>query len=222
MSGLEGRADPSRTSCRPRSRSHSGTAAPSHEFGQRASGAITDFDRSTQVDISMRRTLILALSLLLGTCGVRAQTGSSANTQQAAQISAQTGTLANAPANSASTVTGAIVPSGQGATGATNGGFGGVGPVAVPCPFGVSLSADLTAFGCASDPLGGLTYQIPAEAGSTATIRAPEAGTGVNAQTAASGTGSASGTSSGSRCQGAMPSTAGNTGSADVFGGGNC
>lgn len=173
----------------------------------------------------MRRTLILSVSILLGTWGARAQTSSSVNTQQASQISAQTGTQANLPTNSASTVTGAIVPSGQGATGAIGGGFS-VAPVAVTCPFGVSLGADLTAFGCASDPLGAPTYQLPSEAGSTAVVRAPGEGTGVNAQTAAptvmSGAGSAGGISSNSRCQGAIPSTAGNTGSTDVFGGGNC
>jgi hypothetical protein len=174
----------------------------------------------------MRRTLILTVSILLGTWGARAQTSSSVNTQQATQISAQTGTQANLPTNSASTVTGAIVPSGQGATGAIGGGFSGVAPVAVACPFGVSLGADLMAFGCASDPLGAPTYQLPSEAGSTAVIRAPGGGAGVNAQTAAptvtSGASSAGGISSNSRCQGAIPSTAGNTGSADVFGGGNC
>jgi hypothetical protein len=50
VSGLEGRADPGRTSCGPRSWSPSGTAVPSHEFGQRASGTISDFDRSAKVD----------------------------------------------------------------------------------------------------------------------------------------------------------------------------
>jgi hypothetical protein len=106
---------------------------------------------------------------------------------------------------------GAIVPSGQGATG---GGFSGVAPLAAACPFGVSLGADLTAFGCASDPLGGPTYQISPEAGSTAAVRAPAEGTGVNAQTAApptvtSGASSADGFSSNSPCQGPIPLTAG-------------
>jgi hypothetical protein len=163
----------------------------------------------------MRRTLILTVSILLGTWGARAQTSSSVNTQQASQIIAQTGTQANLPTNSASTVTGAIVPSGQGATSATGGGFGGVAPEAVACPFGVSLGADFVAFGCASDPLGAPTYQIPSEAGSTAVVRTPAGGT-------ASGASGAGGLSSNSRCQGAVPSTAGNTGSADLFGGGNC
>ncbi|HWX32868.1 MAG TPA: hypothetical protein VNZ53_36235, partial [Steroidobacteraceae bacterium] len=101
--------------------------------------------------------------------------------------------------------TGAVVPSGQGATGVTGGGFSIQAPVLVPCPFGVSLSAALTAFGCASDPLGAPTYQIPAEAG--AVITGP-VGIGANAQTvkpnATSGAGGAGGgVSSSAGCVGA-------------------
>jgi hypothetical protein len=98
----------------------------------------------------MKRMLILAVTLWLG-------------------VSANTHAQVNSPTNAASTVTGAVVPSGQGATGATGGGFSIQAPVLVPCPFGVSLSAALTAFGCASDPLGAPTYQIPAEAGAVIT-----------------------------------------------------
>jgi hypothetical protein len=74
-------------------------------------------------------------------------------------------------------------------------------------PFGVSLSAALTAFGCASDPLGAPTYQIPAEAG--AVITGPVGSIGVaNAQNvkpnATSGTGGAgAGVSSRAGCLGA-------------------
>ena len=137
---------------------------------------------------------------------------SPANTQQASQISAQTGTPVNSATNSASTVTGAIVPSGLGTTGATGGSFSGAAPVASDCPFGVSLGADLTAFGCASDPLGGPTYQIPSEAGSTAALRAPGGGTGA-ARAGTSGASNAGGISSNSCCQGAITSAGGNTGS---------
>ena len=110
----------------------------------------------------MKRTLILAVTLWLG-------------------VSGTTHAQVNSPTNAASTVTGAVVPTGQGATGATGGGFSIQAPVLVPCPFGVSLSAALTAFGCASDPLGAPTYQIPAEAG--AVITGPVGSLGVNAQT---------------------------------------
>ena len=123
----------------------------------------------------MKRTLILAVTLWLG-------------------VSATTHAQVNSPTNAASTVTGAVVPSGQGATGATGGGFSIQAPVLVPCPFGASLSAALTAFGCASDPLGAPTYQIPAEAG--AVITGP-VGIGANAHTvkpnATSGAGGAGG-----------------------------
>jgi hypothetical protein len=136
----------------------------------------------------MKRMLILAFTLWLG-------------------VSATAHAQINPPTNAASTVTGAVVPSGQGATGATGGGFSILAPVLVPCPFGVSLSAALTAFGCASDPLGAPTYQIPAEAG--AVITGPVGSIGVaNAQNvkpnATSGTGGAgAGVSSRAGCLGA-------------------
>jgi len=136
----------------------------------------------------MKRTLILAVTLWLG-------------------VSAIAHAQVNSPTNAASTVTGAVVPSGQGATGATGGGFSILAPALVPCPFGVSLSAVLTAFGCASDPLGAPTYQIPVEAG--AVIPGPVAGLGVaKAQTvkpnATSGAGGAGrGVSSSAGCVGA-------------------
>ena len=154
----------------------------------------------------MKRMLILAVTLWLG-------------------VSGTTHAQVNSPTNAASTVTGAVVPSGQGATGATGGGFSIQAPVLVPCPFGASLSAALTAFGCASDPLGAPTYQIPAEAG--AVITGP-VGIGANAHTvkpnATSGAGGAGGgVSSSARCLGAIPSTAGNAGAGDLFGGiGGC
>jgi hypothetical protein len=91
----------------------------------------------------------------------------------------------NSPTNAVYTATGAIVPSGQAVTAVTGGSFSTVTSVAVPCPFGVSLSANLMAFGCESDPLGALTYQILAEAGATAVTTAPVGGTGANAQTVA-------------------------------------
>jgi len=131
-------------------------------------------------------------------------------------VSAPTHAQVNSPTNTVSTVTGAIVPSGHGVTGATGGTFSTVAPVAVPCPFGVSLSADLTAFGCASDPLGAPTYQIPAEAGATAVTMRPVGGS-IAANTAGGSV------SSSARCLGAIPSTAGNIGAGDLFGGiGGC
>jgi hypothetical protein len=155
----------------------------------------------------MKLMLILAVTLWLGV---------SANAH--AQVTT----------NAASTVTGAILPSGQGVTGATGGSFSAIAPVtAVPCPFGVSLSANLTAFGCASDPLGASTYQVLSEAGATA-VTAPVGRIGANAQTgtpnATSGAGGAGGgVSSRASCLGAIPSTAGNVGAGDLFGGiGGC
>ena len=73
---------------------------------------------------------------------------------------------------------------------------------------GASLSAALTAFGCASDPLGVPTYQSPAEAGATAVTTGPVGGIGANAQTvkpnATSGAGGAGGgVSSSAGCVGA-------------------
>ena len=157
----------------------------------------------------MKRMLILAVTLWLGV-------SATAHAQVSSQV--------NSPTNAVSTVTGAIVPSGQGVTGATGGSFSTVAPVAAPCPFGVSLSANLTAFGCASDPLGAPTYQSPAEAGATAVTTRPVGGIGANAQTvtpnATSGAaGAGGGVSSSARCLGAIPSTAGNAGGGDLFGG---
>jgi len=107
----------------------------------------------------MKPMLIFAVTLWLGVSATaRAQVSSSVGTQPSPQVSAQTGAQVNSPTNAVSRVTGAIVPSGQGVTGATGGSFSTVAPVAVPCPFGVSLHANLTAFGCASDPLGAPTY----------------------------------------------------------------
>jgi len=154
----------------------------------------------------MKRKLILAVTLWLGV-----------STAAHAQVSS--------PTNAASTVTGAIVPSGQGVTGATGGGLSAPAPVAVPCPFGVSLSANLTAFGCASDPLGAPTYQIPAAAG--AVITGPVGSISAKAQTVTpnvtSGAGSAGGGGpSSAGCLGVIPSTAGGVGARDLFGGFGC
>jgi hypothetical protein len=136
----------------------------------------------------MKRMLMLAVTLWLG-------------------VSATAHAQVNSPTNAASTVTGAILPSGQGVTGATGGGFSSFVPVPVPCPFGVSLSAILTAFGCASDPLGAPTYQISAEAG--AVITGPVGSTSPNGRTvtsnATSGAGGAGGgVSSSAGCLGAI------------------
>jgi hypothetical protein len=156
----------------------------------------------------MKRMLILAVTLWLG-------------------VSATAHAQVNSPTNVASTVTGAIVPSGQGVTGATGGGFSAPAPapVAVPCPFGISLSANLTAFGCASDPLGAPTNQISAGAG--VVITGPVGSISANAHTvtpnATSGSGGVGGSvSSSARCLGAIPSTAGSVGAGDLFGGGGC
>jgi len=171
----------------------------------------------------MKRMLILAVTLGLGVSATaHAQVSSSVGTQPNPQVSAQTGAQVNFPTNAVSTVTGAIVPSGQGVTGATGGTFSTIAPVTVPCPFGVSLSANLTAFGCASDPLGAPTYQSPAEAGATAVTTGPVGGIGANAQTvtsnATSGAGGAGGgVLSSARCPGAIPSTAGNAGAGNLF-----
>jgi hypothetical protein len=94
----------------------------------------------------------------------------------------------------------------------------------LPCPFGLSLSAVLTAFGCASDPLGAPTYQI--SAGAVVVMSGPAGSISANAQTvtprATSGAGGAGGgASSSAGCLGAISSTAGNVG--DLFGGiGGC
>jgi hypothetical protein len=102
--------------------------------------------------------------------------------------------------------------------------FGAVAPVAVPCPFGVSLSANLTAFGCASDPLDVPSYQIPAVAGVTTVTTAPMGSIVAHAQTvtpnATSGAaGAGGGVSSNAGCLGAIPSTAGGADAGALFGG---
>ena len=157
----------------------------------------------------MKRMLILAVTLWL-------------------DVSATAHAQVNSPTNAASTVTGAIVPSGQAVTFATGGGFSPFVPVLLPCQFGVSLSAILTAFGCASDPLGAPTYQFPPEAGATVVTTAPVGSIGASAQTvtpnATSGAaGAGGGVSSSAGCLGAIPSTSGSAGAGDLFGGiGRC
>ena len=134
---------------------------------------------------AMKRMLTLAVTLWLGVSATaHAQVSSSVGAQPNPQVSAQTSAQVNSPANTV---------------------FSAVAPVAVPCPFGVSLSANLTAFGCASDPLGAPTYQSPAEAGATAVTTRPVGGIGANAQTvkpnATSGAGGARvGVSSSAAC----------------------
>jgi hypothetical protein len=151
----------------------------------------------------MKRMLILTVTLWLG-------------------VSVTAHAQVNSPINAASTVTGAIAPSGQEVTLATGGGFSPFVPVLLPCPFGVSLSAVLTAFGCASDPLGAPTFQISAGAG---VVMSGSIGSiSANAQTvtphATSGAGGAGGgVSSSAGCLGAIPSTAGSVGAGDLFGG---
>jgi hypothetical protein len=138
------------------------------------------------------------------------------------------GVSATSPAqvNAPSALTGGVVPSGEGVTLATGGGFSPFVPTQLPCPFGVSLSAILTAFGCASDPLSSPTYQISAGAGVVMT--GPVGSISANAQTvtanATSGAGNAGGgVSSRAGCLGAIPSTVGSVGTDDLFGGiGEC
>jgi hypothetical protein len=159
---------------------------------------------------AMKRMLLLTVILWLG-------------------VSATAHTQVNSPTNAASTVTGEIVPSGQGVTSATGGGFSPFVPVPLLCPFGpfgVSLSVMLTPFfGCASDPLSA-TYQI--SAGPAVVITGPVGSISANARTAtptvASGAGGAGGgVSSSAGCLGAIPSTAGSVGAGDLFGGiGGC
>ena len=155
----------------------------------------------------MKRMLILTVTLWLG-----------ASVTAYAQV--------NSPANAANTVTGAILPSGQGVTLATGGGFSPFVPELVPCPFGLSLSAILTAFGCASDPLSAPTFQISAGAGvvmsgSVGSISASAQTVTPHATSGAGGAGG--GVSSGVGCLGAIPSTAGGVGAGDLFGGiGGC
>jgi hypothetical protein len=130
----------------------------------------------------------------------------------------------NSPTNATSTVTGAIVPSSQGATFATEGGFSPFVPVPLLCPFGpfgVSLSAMLTPFfDCASDPLSA-TDQI--SAGPGVVITGPVGSISANTRTATpnatSGVSGAGGAvSSRAGCLGAIPSTAGSVGAGDLFG----
>jgi hypothetical protein len=148
---------------------------------------------------AMKRMLILAVTLWLG-------------------VSATAHAQVNSPTDAASTVTGAILPSGQGVNLATGGGFSPFVPLQLPCPFGLSLSAVLTAFGCASEISAGAVVVMSGPAGSIS----------ANAQTvtprATSGAGGAGGgVSSSAGCLGAIPSTAGNVGAGDLFGGiGGC
>jgi hypothetical protein len=152
---------------------------------------------------AMKRILILAVTLWLGASATaHAQVSLSVGTQPNPQVSAETSAQVNSPANTV---------------------FSAVAPVAVPCPFGVSLSTNLTAFGCASDPLGAPTYQFPV-AGATAVTTAPVGSIGANAQTvtpnATSGAvGAGGGVSSRAGCLGAIPSTAGGADAGDLFGG---
>ena len=95
-------------------------------------------------------------------------------------------------------------------------------PELLPCPFGVSPSAIVTAFGCASDPLSAPTYQISAGAG--VVITGPVGSISANAQAvtphATSGAvGAGGGVSSSAGCLGAIPSTAGSVGAGDLGGG---
>jgi hypothetical protein len=173
--------------------------------------------------------LILAVTLWVSVSATaHAQVNSSAGTQPSPQVSAQTGAQVNSPTNAVYTVTGAIVPSGQAVTAATGGSFIPFTSVAMPCPFGVSLSTDLTAFGCASDPLDASTYHILPESGATAVTTAPVGSIGANAQTVAPNAtsdagGAGGGVSSRAGCLGALPSTAGSAGAGDLFGGiGGC
>jgi hypothetical protein len=132
----------------------------------------------------------------------------------------------NSPTNGPSSLTGSIASPGQGVTLATGGGFSPFVPVQMPCPFGVSLSVILTAFGCASDPLSAPTYQISAGAG--VVITGPVGSLSANLQTVTpnvtSGTGGAGGgVSSRVGCLDVIPSTAGSVGVGDLFGGiGRC
>jgi hypothetical protein len=152
---------------------------------------------------AMKRMLIFAVTLWLGVSATaHAQVSSSVGTQPK-PLSAETSAQVNSPTDTLL--------------------FSAVGPVAVPCPFGVSLNANLTAFGCASDPLGAPTYQFPV-AGATAVTTAPVGSIGANAQTvtpnATSGAaGAGGGVSSSAGCLGAIPSTAGSADAGDLFGG---
>ena len=151
-----------------------------------------------------RKGLILAVTLWFGVCATaHAQVSSLAGTQPNPQVSAQTSAPVNSPASAV---------------------FSPVAPVAVPCPFGVSLSVNPTAFGCASDPLAAPTYQFLAVAGTAAVATAPPGSVGANPQTvtpnATSGAaGAGGGVSSSAGCLGAIPSTASSAGAGDLFGG---
>jgi hypothetical protein len=153
---------------------------------------------------TMKRLVIIAVTLWFGiSATAHAQVSLSVGTQPNPQVSAETSAQVDSLGN---TVFSAAVP------------------VAVPCLSGISLSANLTAFGCASDPLGVPTYQIPAVAGVTAVITAPVGSIGANTQTvtpnATSGAaGAGGGFSSSAGCLGAIPVTAGSVDAGDLFGG---
>jgi hypothetical protein len=148
----------------------------------------------------MKRILILTVILWLG-------------------VSATAHAQVNSPTSTASTVTGAIVPNGQGVSFATGGGFSPF--VLLSCPFGGPLNAILTAFfGCASGPLSVPLHQVSTGAG--VVITGPVRSISANAQTvtpnAASGAaGAGGGVSSSAACLGAIPSTAGSVGAGDFF-----
>ena len=132
----------------------------------------------------------------------------------------------NSPTNGPSTLTGSIAPSGQGVTLAAGGGFSPFVPVQMLCPFGVSMSAILTAFDCASDPLSAPTYQISAGAGvgTTGSVGSLSANLQTVMPNVTSGTGgTGGGASSRVSCLDAIPSTVGSVGAGDLFGGiGGC
>jgi hypothetical protein len=140
-------------------------------------------------------------------------------------VSATANAQVDSPTSAASTVTGAIVPSGEAATLATGGGLSPFESVPLLCAFGpsgVSLSVMLTPFlSCASDPLSA-TYQTSAAPG--VVITGPVGSISAKAPTATpnatSGAGSAGGgVSSSVSCLGAIPSMAGSVGASDLFGG---
>jgi hypothetical protein len=153
----------------------------------------------------MKRMLILTVTLWLG-------------------VSATAHAQVNSPTDAASTVIGAIVPSGEAATLATGGGLSPFVSVPLLCPFGpsgASLSVMVTPFfSCASDPMSA-TYRA---AGPGVVITGPVGSISANAPTATpnatSGAGSAGGgVSSSVSCLGAIPSMAGSVGASDLFGG---
>jgi hypothetical protein len=171
-----------------------------------ASARIMERRREIFIFSGMKRLLILTVTLWLG-------------------VSASASAQVNSPTNAASTVTGAMVPSGDEATLATGGGLSPFVSAPLLCQFGpsgVSLSVMLTPFfGCASDPLSA-TYQISTAPGLV--ITGPVGSTSANVRTATpnatSGAGSAGGgVSSSVSCLGAIPSMAGSVGASDLFGG---